>query len=58
MGTAGLRKILQIFAASMRVLQMLQLILENSPFPCVIAFLLQNNLLKINNFSSFFNSFN
>ena len=58
MGTAGLGKILHIFAASKGMLQMLPLILENSPFPCVIAFLLQNILLEINNFSSSFNPFN
>ena len=58
MGIAGLGKILRIFAAFMGMLQMLPLILENSPFLCVIAFLLQNILLEINNFSSSFNPFN
>ena len=35
--TAGLGKILHILVASTGMLQMLPLILVNSPFPCIIA---------------------
>ena len=36
-----------MFAASMKTLQMLPLILENSPFPCIIAIFLNKILLVI-----------
>ena len=42
--TASLDKILHIFAASMRMLQMFSLILKNSPFPCIIVILKQTSL--------------
>ena len=38
--TADLGKILHTFVASMGTLQMLPLILENSPFPCINAIFL------------------
>ena len=40
--TADLFGMLGIFAVSMGTLQMLPLILENSPFRCIIAYLLNS----------------
>ena len=54
---ADLGKILHIFAASMGMLQMLPLILENSPFPCIIAIFWNKLLLEIRTFSNFFKFF-
>ena len=56
--TAGLCKVLHIFAAIMEILQMLPLILENSPFACIIAIFLNKIILEIKTFSSFLKSFN
>ena len=55
--TAGLGRILHTFAGSMSILQILPLILENSPFPCIIAIFLNKILLEIKTFSIFFKSF-
>ena len=49
-------KILHIFAASMGMLQMLPLILENSPFLYTIAIFLNKINLEIRIFSTFYNS--
>ena len=49
-----LGKILHIFAASMGMLQMLPLILENSPFPYSIVIFLNKIILEITTFSIFF----
>ena len=46
-------KILHTFAVSIETLQILPLILENSPFPWVIAIFLKKILLEIKTFSSF-----
>ena len=51
--TAGLGKILHTFAVSIGALQMLPLILENPPFPCIITIFLNKILLKIKNVSIF-----
>ena len=56
--TAGLSKILHIFGAYIGTLQMLPLILINSPFPCIIAIILNKIPLEIGTFSYFFESFN
>ena len=42
-----------IFTASTGMLKMLPLILENSPFPCLISNFLNNNILEIRTFSIF-----
>ena len=55
--TAGLGSILHTFVASMGMLQILHLILEHSPFPCIIAIFLNKILLEIITFSNFFKSF-
>ena len=44
---AGLGKILHIFAASIGVLKMLPLILENSPFPCIFTIFLKKLSWKL-----------
>ena len=46
-------KILHTFAVSIETLQILPLILENSPFPWIIAIFLKKILLEIKTFSSF-----
>ena len=51
---ADLGTILHMFAASMGMLQMLPLILENSSFPCIIAIFLNKLLLEIRTFYNFF----
>ena len=56
--TAGLGKKLHIFPASAGMLQMLPLILKNSPFPCIIAIFLNKILLEIRTFTNIFKSFN
>ena len=56
-GTSGLGKIMHIFAASTEMLLMLHLILQNSPFPCIIAIFLNKILLEIRVFSKFFKIF-
>ena len=43
--TAGLGEILHKFPVSIGMLQMFFLILEISPFPCIIAFFLNKNCL-------------
>ena len=55
--TAGLGKIFHIFVASEGMLQMLPLILENSPFPHINAVFLNKIPSEIRTFSCFFNSF-
>ena len=42
----------------MRMLQILLLILESSPFPCIIAMFLNKILSEIKTFPSFFKSLN
>ena len=42
-----------MFRAFVRMLQMLALILENSPFSCIIGIFLNKVLLEIKTFSSF-----
>ena len=58
METAGLGNILHILEASMGMLQMPPLILENSPFPCIIAIFLNKLFLEIKAFPNFFKYFN
>ena len=56
--TAGLDKILHIFAASMEMFQMLLLMLEYSLFPCIIAMFLNKLFAEVKTFSIFLKSFN
>ena len=55
--TVGLGKIFHIFVASEGMLQMLPLIIENSPFTYINAVFLNKIPLEIRNFSCFLNSF-
>ena len=57
MESAGLSKIYYIFAAATGIMQMRPLILENLPFPCIIAIFLNEVFLEIKSFSIFFNHF-
>ena len=50
-----LGKILHTFAVSIGTLQMLPLVLENSPISCIIAVLLNKILLEIKTFRNFLN---
>ena len=52
--TGGHDKILHTFQVSIRTLQMLPLILENSTFPCIIAIFLNKILSEIKTLSNFF----
>ena len=56
--TAGLGKMLHIFAISIGTLQMLPLIIENWPFLCIIAIFLNKILLEIKTLSNYFKFFN
>ena len=58
METAGLGKMWHIFAASLGMLQMLSLILENSPFLYIVVISLNKILMKVKTCCSFFKSFN
>ena len=55
--TASHGKILHIITASMKMLQILNLVLENSPFPCTTAIFLNKISLEIKAFPDFFKSF-
>ena len=50
-------KILHVFAVSMGMLQMLPLILQNSPFSCIIDIYLNKILLETSNISNSGKSF-
>ena len=52
--TSDLGKMIHIFAAFIGTFQMLPLILENSPLPCIIAIFFNKIPLEIMTFSSLF----